>query len=185
MSDIESCVINQSRSVPGAAFRKENIMTVKTETLDVIFEGGESLNHPGKAADYMIVRRERDALYAERLVEDRFDANDDFDHYDDLLADILGQAEEEGMIFDAVKVNGKAISIRATFNVPSVYADYFDDADVCADSVSELEEKLNAMQEAADQKMQDALQTKKLTAKDYELAPTYASMAQTEWVNAK
>lgn len=154
-----------------------------SDILDIIFEGGESLNHPGKAADYMIVRRDNDALYAERLVEDRFDANDDFDHYDDLLADILGQAEEEGMTFNAVKVNGKAICIRATFNVPSVYADYFEDADVYADSVAELGDKLEKMQDVADQKMQDALTAEKLTAKDYEIAPTYASMAQTEWVS--
>lgn len=141
-------------------------MTVKIETLDVIFESGESLNHPGKTADCMIVR---------------FDANDGFDDYDD-LADIIEQAEKEGKIFNAMEVNGKTISIKATFNVPSVYADYFDDADVCADSVSELGDKLEKMQNVADQKMQDALQAKKLTAKDYEIAPTYASMAQMKWL---
>lgn len=152
-----------------------------SDILDIIFEGGESLNNPGKAADYMIVRRDRDALYAERLVEDRFDADDDFDHYDDLLADILGQAEEEGMIFNAVKVNGNTISIRATFNVPSVYADYFDDAEVCADSVAELEEKLDAMQDVADDKMADAWRAGTLSISEYYNAPTYASLAQTEW----
>lgn len=152
-----------------------------SDILDIIFEGGESLNNPGKAADYMIVRRDRDALYAERLVEDRFDADDDFDHYDDLLADILGQAEEEDMNFNAVKVNGKTISIRASFNVPSDYADYFDDAEVCADSVSELEEKLDAMQDVADDKMADAERAGTLSTSEYYNAPTYAGIAQTEW----
>lgn len=83
-----------------------------SDILDIIFEGGESLNHPGKACDYMIVRRDNGAFYAERLVEDRFDADDDFDHYDDLLADIIEQAEEEGMTFNAVKVNGETVNIN-------------------------------------------------------------------------
>lgn len=151
-------------------------------TLNIIFEGGESRNHPGKACDYMIVRRDHDALYAERLVEDRWDANNDFDHYEDLLADILGQAEEKGMTFNEVKVNGETIRIKATFNIPSVYADYFDDAEVCADSVAELEEKLNAMQNVADDKMADAWRAGTLSISDYYNAPTYASIAQTEWV---
>lgn len=152
-----------------------------SDILDITFEGGESLNNPGKAADYMIVRRDRDALYAERLVEDRFDADDDFDHYDDLLADIIEQAEEEGMIFNAVKVNGNTISIRATFNVPSVYADYFDDAEVCADSVAELGDKLEKMQDVADDKMADAWCAGTLSISEYYNAPTYAGIAQTEW----
>lgn len=154
-----------------------------SDILDIIFEGGESREHPGKACDYMIVRRDHDELYAERLVEDRWDVADDFDHYDDLLADIIDQAEEEGMIFDAVKVNGKTAPVVARFDIPTAYADYFEDAYVCADSVAELGDKLEKMQDVADQKMSDALQANKLTAKDYELAPTYASMAQTEWVN--
>lgn len=83
--------------------------TKTSDILDIIFEGGESLNHPGKAADYMIVRLDNGTLYAERLVEDRWDVADDFDHYDDLLADIIEQAKEEGIEYSEILVNGKAI----------------------------------------------------------------------------
>lgn len=155
--------------------------TKTSDILDITFEGGESLNNPGKAADYMIVRRDRDELYAERLVEDRWDVTDDFDHYDDLLADIIFQAEEEGMNFNAVKVNGKAVQVVARFNIPTVYADYFDDADVCAESVAELGDKLEKMQDVADDKMADAWRAGTLSISEYYNAPTYASLAQTEW----
>lgn len=154
----------------------------KMNILNIIFEGGESRNHHGKACDYMLARVDGTRIYAERLVDDRWNANDEFDHYDELLAEIIDQAEEKGVNFNKVKVNGETISIKATFNIPSFYADYFDDAEVCADSLSELEEKLEKMQTAAEIKMRNARDAKELTAKAYVIAPTYASMARVEWV---
>lgn len=152
---------------------------VKTSNiLDITFEGGESWSNPGQACDYMLAHVEGVTLYAELPA-----ADDEWGNYDELLAEIIEQAEEKGVNFNKVKVNGETIRIKATFYIPTAYADYFDDADVCADSLSELEEKLNAMQDVADDKMANAWRhARTLSPSEYYNAPTYASMARVEWV---
>lgn len=151
---------------------------VKTSNiLDITFEGGESWSNPGKACDYMISHIDGATLYAELPA-----ADDEWGNYDELLAEIIDQAEEKGVTFNKIKVNGETISIKATFNIPSVYADYFDDAEVCADSLSELEERLNAMQDVADDKMANSWRAGTLSISDYDNSPTYATLARVEWV---
>lgn len=152
---------------------------VKTSNiLDITFEGGESWSNPGKSCDYMISHIDGATLYAELPASD-----DEWGNYDELLAEIIDQAEEKDVAFNEVKVNGETISIKATFNIPSVYADYFDDAEVCADSLSELEERLNAMQDEADEKMaNDWRHARTLSPSEYYNAPTYAKLARVEWV---
>lgn len=152
---------------------------VKTSNiLDITFESGESWSNPGRACDYMLARVDGTKIYAELPA-----ADDEWEHYDALLAEIIGLTEDKNIPFNEVKVNSETIRFKATFYIPSVYADYFDDADVYADSLSELEERLNAMQNEADEKMANAWRhARALSPSEYYNAPTYAFLARVELV---
>lgn len=69
-------------------------------TLDVIFEGGESRNKPQTACDYMIAHVGDIELYAELPALDE----DECGNYDELLAAIIDQAKENGIEYAEIKV---------------------------------------------------------------------------------
>ena len=77
-------------------------MTVKTETLNVIFEGGESRNNPQTACDYMLACVGDIELYAE------CEAAESDENRDKLLAEILCLAGDNEIIFNEIRVNGEA-----------------------------------------------------------------------------
>lgn len=66
-------------------------------------------------------------------------------------------------------------------NVPDIYRDYFNDKiEFSADSHKEAEDILMSLQSLADKKLNDALDSGKLSRADWDNAPTYATLAEIE-----
>lgn len=80
-------------------------MTIKTETLNVIFEGGESRSKPQTACDYMLARVGDIELYAE------CEAAESDENRDRLLAEILCLADDNEIVFNEIRVNGEIENI--------------------------------------------------------------------------